>query len=70
VWRLLNEPDAGIGRIDTGTVLIQELVKESFPGLVSEPLYHPMCIDPNNVSLVADALFRVACANLTNQKVA
>jgi hypothetical protein len=70
VSRLLDEPEAGVGGVDAGTRLIQLLVRESFPGLVSEPLYHPMCIEPGNVSLVADALYRVACANLTNQKVA
>lgn len=58
VQRLLNEPLAGVGGIEFGTRLIQSLVRDSFPGLVSEPLYHPACIDADNVRLVADVLHR------------
>lgn len=59
---LLNDPHAGMGGIEFGARLIQLLVKESFPGLVSEPLYHPMCIEPENIRLVADALHALVTA--------
>lgn len=64
VHRLLHDPEAGVGGIEVGIRLIQQLVKESFHGLVSEPLYHPICIDPENVRLVADALHDLVPASV------
>lgn len=63
VHRLLGDPQAGLGGAEFGRRLIQQLVKESFPGLVSEPLYHPSCIEPENVRLVANALHALATAS-------
>lgn len=62
VYRLLNDPQAGTGGTELGTQLIQCLVAQSFPGLVSEPLYHPLCIEPENIRLVADALHGLVSA--------
>jgi hypothetical protein len=66
VERLLTEPGAGVGGVEEGTRLVQSLVRDSYPGLVSEPLYHPFCIQPENISLVADALDRVSHTSSTH----
>lgn len=68
VHRLLNDPQAGMGSSELGTRLIQQLVEQSFPGLVSEPLYHPLCIEPQNVRLVADALHALVSALASTEK--
>ena len=67
VQRLLNDPQAGLGGTEVGMQLIQQLVKDSFAGLVSEPLYHPACIDPKNVILVADALHALMPASISTK---
>jgi hypothetical protein len=59
VKRLLEEPAAGVGNIQTGTRLMQCFVAESFPGLVSDPLSDPACLEPSNVGAVAQALHAV-----------
>jgi hypothetical protein len=53
VQRLLHEPTAGLGNVNTGTKLIQRMVATSFVGLVSDPLSHPACVEPANVEAVA-----------------
>jgi hypothetical protein len=56
VQKLLNDPKAGVGSAECGVQLVQYMVASSFPGLVSEPLFHPQCLDPENIRSVADAL--------------
>jgi hypothetical protein len=56
VSRLLRDPLAGKGGRETGAHLIRLLVSQSYPGLISEPAYHPECTDHQNIKLVADAL--------------
>jgi hypothetical protein len=63
VHRLLSDPSAGVGSTECGVRLIQYMVAHSFPGLVSEPLYHPYCIEQDNVRAVADALYGLSGAS-------
>jgi hypothetical protein len=56
VRRLLADPQAGLGSAKLGTKLVQCLVAQSFPGLVSEPQTHPHCLEMQNIRLIADAL--------------
>lgn len=56
VARLLADPDAGRGCIETGIRLVQAIMAQSFPGVVSEPLYDPRCMAPANVEQVAAVL--------------
>ncbi len=56
VQRLLAEPLAGVGDLQSGVRLIQLLVAQSFPGLVSDPIYQPECIESGNAQLIASAL--------------
>jgi hypothetical protein len=58
VERLLADPNAGRGNTELGAQLIQRMVATSFPGLVSDPLSHPACLDRDNVRAVAKSLLR------------
>jgi hypothetical protein len=53
---LLADPAAGIGNVELGVKLLRRFVAQSFPGLVSEPLLLPACMDRANVNAVAHAL--------------
>jgi hypothetical protein len=56
VDRLLYDPKAGQGGLESGTRLLQTFMDQSFPGLINEPLYDARCIEPANVKRVADVL--------------
>lgn len=60
VRRLITEPLAGVGSVNTAIKLIQILVKQSFLGMVADPLSYPKCIEPENVEAVAHAISRLA----------
>lgn len=59
VRRLLDHDDSGKGNIAMGSDLLARLIAESFPGVVSEPLYDPSCLSTQNVKQVADGLRHV-----------
>jgi hypothetical protein len=56
VRRLLDEPHSGRGSLAVGTRLLERLIAQSFPGLVSDPLSHPGCLASGNVDAVARAI--------------
>ncbi|MBQ0929631.1 hypothetical protein [Ideonella alba] len=56
VERLLADPAAGLGRPGDGPRLLAELIAHSFPGLVSDPLSHPACLEEDNIDRVAQGL--------------
>jgi hypothetical protein len=60
VERLLRDPHAGIGSIDAGARLIGHLVSQSFPGLVSDPVSNPECLESSNLAAVAQGIDRYA----------
>lgn len=53
---LLRHPSAGVGNRALGIKLLSRMVSESFEGVISEPLYDPHCMVPENLDHVANAL--------------
>ncbi|MCR9242066.1 MAG: hypothetical protein NXH87_11870 [Rhodobiaceae bacterium] len=67
VDRLLNSESDGLGDTKTGTKLIQLLVAQSFPGVVSDQVYQPDCLARENTQMIASALNAVTQARSLNQ---
>lgn len=61
---LLEDPAAGRGGSVAGERLLQHFCEASYAGLVSEPLYDERCMDPDNVSRVAQALQHILSHDL------
>lgn len=59
VERLLNVPADGRAEPGTGSALLAEIIRTSYAGVVSEPLYDAGCLESENVMRVADALHQV-----------
>ena len=56
VAKLLGNPQSGKGNIESGQLLLRALYAQSWPGLISDPLYSDECIAPRNVARLADGI--------------
>lgn len=56
VFKLLGNPQSGCGDPDKGAQLLQILSRDSYPGIVSDPLSMRSCVEPANVQLVTNGI--------------
>ncbi|MFC4216388.1 hypothetical protein [Pseudophaeobacter arcticus] len=56
VGRLLDDPQAGRGNLDTGRALLKLLIADSFEGRINELAFDPDCRSPENIERVAGVL--------------
>jgi len=65
VAHLLNSSKDGVGNLQNGVALLQEFTAASFPGIVSEPLYNPKCMTPENIKNVASGIEKTILQTLS-----